>query len=688
MEQQTRIHRDEAVRQVGRLIAEVAHLAELRLPANDYFASFLQRIVAGLAASAGAVWLRTPDGTLRLEKQINLDQVGVEQDDKARQSHHLLLQQVFKDGRPWHRPPTDRKKSSQGAPAGDNPTSFELLITPIAFDREVAGLIEVWLNPAPAAQAAWALQVLVRLSELASLYLHKLRLEELIQRQELWNKLAVFAQQAHRSLDPTEVAYLVANEGRRLIGCDRLSVGLRQAKRVRVEAVSGADLVEQRSNLIQLMRQLFERVLLWGEKLTYEGREDQSLPADVLGALDAYLAVSTSKFLVALPLRDDRETENPFRSVLLLESFEPIEALDQVSSRLDAISQHAASALYNACEYRRIPLPWLWRPIARLQEGVGGKTRAAALIGTLAVAVAVTALGLVPYPLKMDAKGQLLPEVRRWVYSPVEGQVIRFEEGVQPGSLVAQGQSLVLLYDVQLEIKLTQLANEIASAQQAIEALAREETAATTEADRLRFSAEKKQREFLRNRKIREQAAFRERTGSEEGRPGYFWLKSPLTGTVLNSDFRETLTHRTVRPSEPLLRIGDKMKPWEIEIKIPQKHIGHVAAGFNPDSPDGSLDVDLKLLSAPTRTFTGKLSRHRIGSQATPNRDDLGSPEPVILASVQIEDTGVSDEERIPGDLLVTGTEVHAKIRCGNRALGYCLFHSMWEFVIEKISLW
>jgi hypothetical protein len=680
--EQTRQNHDDAVRQIGRLIDEIARLSDGGISSADYFGAFLKQTIAGLSARAGAVWMRTNETTLRLEQQVNLDQVGIDETEAVRRNHEILLRQVLEDGRPWHRPFSNGKPASPGV-AG-NPTNYELLIAPITFDNAVVGLIEVWLNPGT--QGAWALQLLVRLAELASLYVHKLRLREMIQQQQLWTELESFARQAHGSLDPTQVAYLVANEGRRLTGCDRLSVGLREGKRVRVEAVSGADLVEARSKLIQLMRQLLEHVLVWGEKLVYDGTPDASLPPDVLAALDDYLAVSPTKFLVALPLRDDREKDD--RSVLLLECFEADAAPAQLTSRLEAISRHAASALYNASAYRRIPLPWLWRPIAKLQEGVGGKARATSISVALGVTLLVAILVLVPYPLKTDAKGQLLPEVRRWVYSPVEGEVVRFEEGVQPGSLVAEGQPLVLLYDVQLEIKFAQLTSEIASAQQAVESLAHEETAATTEADRLRLSTEKKQREFLRNRKILERTALRERTGSEEGRPGYFWIKSPLAGTVLNSDFRENLTNRNVKPSEPLLRIGDKRKPWEIELKVPQKHIGHLVEAFDPGNLDDELDVDLKLLSSPTRTYKGKLSRRRIGSQAISNRDDVGSPEPVIVASVRIDGPGIAEPDRIPPDLLVSGTEVHTRARCGNHALGYCLFHGLWEFFKEKVWFW
>ena len=36
-------------------------------------------------------------------------------------------------------------------------------------------------------------------------------------------------------------------------------------------------------------------------------------------------------------------------------------------------------------------------------------------------------------------------------------------------------------------------------------------------------------------------------------------------------------------------------------------------------------------------------------------------------------------------ELLIAGTEVHAKVRCGNHALGYSLFYGVWEFLYEKV---
>ena len=61
----------------------------------------------------------------------------------------------------------------------------------------------------------------------------------------------------------------------------------------------------------------------------------------------------------------------------------------------------------------------------------------------------------------------------------------------------------------------------------------------------------------------------------------------------------------------PLLRIGradlnnPKIEDWEIELKIPQKYIGQVLEAFQRLGKNGGeLEVDLLLVSAPTRIFT------------------------------------------------------------------------------------
>jgi len=58
---------------------------------------------------------------------------------------------------------------------------------------------------------------------------------------------------------------------------------------------------------------------------------------------------------------------------------------------------------------------------------------------------------------------------------------------------------------------------------------------------------------------------------------------------------------------------------------------------------------------------------------------------PVVTASVRLNGNGIPVEYVLPKELLLTGTDVHAKILCGNERMGYSLFYGLWEFFYEKV---
>jgi hypothetical protein len=54
-----------------------------------------------------------------------------------------------------------------------------------------------------------------------------------------------------------------------------------------------------------------------------------------------------------------------------MECFESPPDPAQAIARLEVVGRHASSALYNAIEYCRIPMRFLWLPLAKVQEGLG-----------------------------------------------------------------------------------------------------------------------------------------------------------------------------------------------------------------------------------------------------------------------------------------------------------------------------
>jgi hypothetical protein len=76
-----------------------------------------------------------------------------------------------------------------------------------------------------------------------------------------------------------------------------------------------------------------------------------------------------------------------------------------------------------------------------------------------------------------------------------------------------------------------------------------------------------------------------------------------------------------------------------------------------------------------------------MGGEASPNRDENNESDPVVIAYVRMEGNDIDAAYKLPksDELLVAGTEVVAKVRCGNHRMGYSLFYGVWEFIYEKI---
>jgi hypothetical protein len=382
-----------------------------------------------------------------------------------------------------------------------------------------------------------------------------------------------------------------------------------------------------------------------------------------------------------------------------MEAFEAPPDPQQLTARLEVVGRHASSALYNAVEHQRIPMRFLWKPLAKLQDGLGGKGKTISALAVMLLSLLISALILLPYPLKMEASGTLQPRVRRIVFTPVDGVAMEFK--VSPGDVIGENHVLARMQHLGVSNKITTLEGEMRAA-----ILARDEAkrqmsstdATATERASLATQAAVKQAEHD-NKKL-ELEEYIARVGALREMRGSFQLKAPLFApherellerkewTVLTSDFKESVG-KEFKPTEPILRLGAKDGPWEIELKIPQKHIGQILRAFETlkkkDGEEVELDVDFLVKSDPTRVFKGKLARDKIAGEANPNKDDNNESEPVVIAYVRIEGDDIPAGYRLDKGLQVSGTEVHAKVRCGDQRLGYSLFYGVWEFLYEKV---
>ncbi|MCZ2340876.1 MAG: hypothetical protein LC104_03665 [Bacteroidales bacterium] len=701
-------------RQIDDAFEAASKLAGSTLAPAEFYQQFLNRTLSAIDAPAGAVWLRTPQGFLQIACQENLEQVGLDSKRGGRQCHNEILRQVFQSTpiRPIMLEPQGRLtglSAEPGSVPAANLTDYWTLFAPIASaekDKPPLGLLEVFqtgdLDPR---MYATFLNYAYQMAGYAAQYHQFSNARQSSGLERIYAQVESFAKLIHTSLNPTEVAYHIANEGRRLVECDRLCVGVRHGSKTTVEAVSGADVVEKASSHVRRMRRLFDEVTKLGEKLVYKGEKDEGLPPRLSEALDDYLAESQPKLLVVLPIRDEREAESkkPPRSILLMEVFNPPEQVEPMIQRLEVVGKHAAPALYNAAELKRIPFGFLWRPLAKLQEGLGGKHRFIALgIGILVTAL-ILALVLVPYPLKMEADGEFMPRYVTQVFSPYEGDV----RGVlrHPGDLVRPGAPVISLYSPDLGQKYMEADSEASKNEEKVRAIEAMLTRGVSTQDELRLRMDMETARATAKAKRVFQTHLREmyhlvggnQSGIYTANAGQFEDaatrgKPDAAWKVLSADNTNELMHRTVRPNEPLIRLGYTDGPWRVELKLPQRSIGHVlkalgTPGEHKVDAQGEkyLDVDVLLTSAPDRSYPGRLYEEDIAAEAVPNRDDRDQSEPIVQAYVRVNIDGTDAASQIPQALFVAGQEVHTRVRCGNHALGYSLFHGVWEWFYENV---
>ena len=547
---------EEARRQIGRLAEEIAQIADKELNPADFFGEFLQRIMTAVAAPAGAVWTRTPQGNLQLQYQINMRQVGIDRTEQSRAMHDELLRQTAAKAQPALVMPHSSIGPAEGNfAAPGNPTDLVILMAPMLNDKNLTGLVEIWQDPNRGLEAQRGfLNFIVRMTAYAANYTRNYQLRQMVGKEQVWVQLESFVRQIHGTLNPVEAAYLVVNEGRRLLEADRISIAVRQPRthgRRHQRGRRGRETFESRPARCAA---LFDAVIEWGEKLVFTGVKDDSLPPKVYKALDEYLAESNSKLLVVQPLIDERDTKNKAkaRSALMVENFEITTDQEQQFARLEVIARHATPALYNAAEYRRIPMRFIWMPIAKVQDGLGGKTKA--IITSVAVGLgplhsgdalrSVSAQNGLQWPASHE--GAHRRSIRR---SPVKSLTSR--KTWRPGVAVAKDVPIVRLYDSQLGKTIRDLNAQILAQDATIDTYSNRQGAA--EADNRDFAFKVAEARIVKGSKNTELQELILRTGAVASDPGLFEIKAPISGIILSTDFRETFKQKTVRPNEPIL---------------------------------------------------------------------------------------------------------------------------------------
>jgi len=669
--------------QIRGLVGEIAQLAKSDMPAEEFYAGFLQRVVQALAAVGGAMWILGEGRKPQIGYQINLSEKLLDANSEEASKHYRLLDYIIASKTPQLVPPLS---SAGDERMGGNPTRQLLVIHPMGHDDQIEGLIEIFQRPdtQPNTQRGY-LQFLKQMCELAAEWFKNRKLRDLGDRHSLWAQADQFARAAHESLDVRETCYTIVNEGRRLMGCDRVTIATLSGSRCKVQAVSGQDMLDSRSNVVTLLGNLATRVVKSGEPLWYAG-STEDLPPQIEQAIEEYVDQSYTKSLAVIPLRkpqvveslpsstgegegavEERAHTGQIVGALIIEQIESDIPREILAPRLDLVYEHSARALSNAIDHNSLFLMPVWRAIGKSAWVVQARTLPKTVSIALAVAAVLVALVAVPWTYRMSAKGALEPTVKQEVFAPMPGDIL--EVKVDHGALVNEGQELLVIRNPDLELKLKESEGLLNAERERLSGLQSQYSNSSqkaTEADRNKLLLD------IRGSQIKVEV-LGEQVRLLRAREQQLTVRAPIAGKVITWDAKRLLQNRPVETGQVLLTIAAADSDYEIKLYMPEKRSQAVAShreSLKAKDPSAELKVEYILMTEPGKTHYGKVAEV---SDTTEAQDEHGNVVPIRVAP---------DEKIVAGR---PGATVSAYVHCGQRPLGWCLLHEAWEWLEANV---
>jgi multidrug efflux pump subunit AcrA (membrane-fusion protein) len=672
---------EDTKRQIRGLVNEIAQLSKSDLAPEQYYAEFLPRIVQALAAVGGAIWNVGEGGRLELAYQINISRSLLDPAAEDAVRHVQLLGQVIQTAEPRLVSP----QSGSGEGGAGNPTNYLLVLSPMKSENHVEGILEVFQRPdvQPASQRGY-LQFVVQMCELAGDWLRSQKLRQYSDRQSLWVKADRFSRLIHENLSPKDTAYHIANEGRQLIGCDRLSVAVLKGRKCKVEAVSGQDVLDPRSDIVSTLGKLATMVVAADEPLWYSG-STEDLPKQIERALDDYLEVAHSKSVAVLPLRrlrvspmrdnTDRDQQDPMENAgpkgevigaLIVEQIESNIPRATIAPRVDLVYEHSSRAMANALSHEHLFLMPVWRTLGNATWILRARTLPKTLFVTAVILAALAVLIFVPKNFNIEGDGELVPVDRQDVFCDVPGVVEKVL--VKHGQEVEKGQELLKLRNTDLEVQLQDVFGKMQTTNEALIATRRARQQARERGDTVEMNRMAGQ--ILQYQQQLDSYTNQYQLLSE--RRERLTVRSPMKGEITTWQTKELLLNRPVTEGQVLLTVADPASKWKLEVFMRENRMGHIMRAWRESQKAGEpLDVTYILATDSDHYRHGVVREiHQVAH--------MREQEHVVRIDVDLKDP-VEDKFRR------TGAQVRADIHAGRRPIGYVWFHEAWEWFLRDV---
>ncbi|MFM9058073.1 MAG: HlyD family efflux transporter periplasmic adaptor subunit, partial [Planctomycetaceae bacterium] len=697
--------------EIRAILAQVAALGQGDVGEADFYPGMLRLVLDAMQAPAGLVWTLGEGGQVDVACQAGIEVTGLAASPEAGAAHNALVPVLLQNSGGLVIPPRAEVTGPDGQVLATNPTDLLVVAAPFNRGGVRAGLIEVFHQPAEEQVQRGYLVFLEEVAALAANYLGQRQMAVIDARETALSQVEQFARRVHESLDPVATAFVLANEVRRIVGCDRVGVLVRRRRKLRLEAVSGQESVERRASAVQAIEALVRAVAKAGEPLWHPdpGRE---LPPQIEEELENYIDESHATALAIIPLAKPRPTavvkpggidatavakaeaapaDAPEPIGALVVEWFAAGAIDAgARGRVELVADHGKVALANALDHTGLPLYRVLNLAGKSRVLTTARNLPRTVLAGLGTLAALAALVLVPAELRLEAKGTLEPVKTRDVFAPLDGVVDGVAEGVEHGRDVKADDVLVTLRNTELDVAFEDVQGRLDSSREQLRSVERSLLNKDIPKDEhVRLEGQKKQLQ-------KETASLELQRQLHEKKRRDLEVKSPIDGRVVTWQVRDRLYLRPVEKGQVLLTVADKTAGWELELHVPDDRLGHVNRAAAEAAQAGrDLEVEYVLATDPGTRHRGTVKwreekggrRFDIHEQAEVHGDEGNTALVRVNLEPKPEDgggTGHAEEQ------LSAGASVTARIACGRRPLGYVWFHDVLAFIRTQIlfRLW
>jgi multidrug efflux pump subunit AcrA (membrane-fusion protein) len=625
------------------------------VPLSHFCATFLNSLTQALRASTACLW-RLQGGKFQVLAHRGLDQIDLRPGTETWDAHQQLLAGVVTAGkRAWLR----ARKATR---VGVNPLNLDLYCVPVTAANGSRFVIEVFVDEASGASASTS-QRMTRLTLLCEFFQVYIQSQELRLRADQANAESAVRQfviRLNAARSSRELAVVAVNEGRQVIGCERVSLGWFSGRQPKILSVSGHDSIDARSNVIRALCNLTRAANKSGIALktsfpTTEPEEtDPAQPEDPARkayrlALNSYPADERPRHLLVIPLGDSSQRSG----ALIVEQFECAEFSNHTIQRAALVAEQIYPTLQRVELLESAPLlTWWSRPADRWYRRIWKPLLAVGVIG------AVGTLAMIPMELRLPADGELLAESRHAVFAPENGIVNKVH--VDHGSHVKKGDPLLTLSNLDLTAQHRELTGQLVQQRERQHSLeARRSGTRLSERDQIELQSNLVEAALAAEHTERQIKLLQQRLDRLQ-------VVAPADGVISSWNVKQSLLNRTVLPGDALLQQINPEGDWQIEVRIPEDRVGYVSRRLSDLRSGETLKVDFVLATEPERRYSGSI--RNIGE-----RTELTGDGHIVRAVVDL------DRGNLPP--LRDGAEVRARLNCGPSRAGFVWLRELIEVI-------